>query len=159
MTGLQVSQAYYKHLTCRMITMLRGVLVSAIFKKSIRMRHGDNGDDSAAVTLMSTDIDGIEGGLALFHDIWASVIELVLGVYLLATIVGGASFLVVLPGLGACPGMIESRRYTDSSTQSRRLLRLSWREEWHPRESPGTKRSKPGSRPRQRSSPKSRASR
>ncbi|KJZ71929.1 hypothetical protein HIM_08685 [Hirsutella minnesotensis 3608] len=119
--GIAISKAYYKHLTYRMITMLRGVLVSAIFKKSLRLRQSDKANESAAVTLMSTDIDGIEGGLDQFHDIWASVLELALGVYLLATIVGGASFLVVLPGLITMIASVELARRMAPA-------RVSWNE-------------------------------
>lgn len=53
--------------------------------------------DSAAVTLMSTDIEGVASGLQKIHDIWASVIELGLGVYLLQRQVGTACFLVLVP--------------------------------------------------------------
>lgn len=53
--------------------------------------------DSAAVTLMSTDVDGVASGLQKIHDIWASVVELGLGVYLLQRQVGAACFLVLIP--------------------------------------------------------------
>lgn len=55
--------------------------------------------DAAAVTLMSTDIDGIASGLQSTHDIWASVIELGLGVYLLERQVGVACFLILVPAV------------------------------------------------------------
>lgn len=48
---------------------------------------------------ISPHTDSIENGLTMFHDIWAGIIELGLGIDLLAAMVGGASFLVVLPGL------------------------------------------------------------
>lgn len=100
------------HLTYRIITRLRGLLVSAIFDKTIKLKASDTAANKlAAMTLMSTDIDGLENGLAYFHDIWASIIELALGIYFLAMLVGGASFLVVLPGLGR-----------DSTTDSTRNL-------------------------------------
>lgn len=86
------------HLTCRMITMLRGVLVSAMFKKPLGLEYSQ-AKESAAVTRISPHTDGIENGLTIFHDIWAGIIELGLGIDLLAAMAGGASFLVVLSGL------------------------------------------------------------
>ncbi|KAM4067250.1 ABC transporter [Hirsutella rhossiliensis] len=110
--GIAVTKAYYMHLTYRMIARLRGLLVSAIFNKTLKLKSSsaDSVNESAAATLMSTDIDGIEKGLAVFHEIWASVIELALGIYALATIVGGASFLVVLPGIVTTAASIELAR-------------------------------------------------
>ncbi|POR35875.1 ABC transporter, transmembrane domain, type 1 [Tolypocladium paradoxum] len=96
--GMAVTHAYYTHLTFRFITMLRGALVSSILNKALHLDL-ETAKKSAAVTLMSTDIDAIALGLTYFHDIWTSVIELALGIYFLATIVGGASILVVLPAL------------------------------------------------------------
>lgn len=81
--------------------MLRGQLVSLVFEKTLRLNLG-NGSKSAAVTLMSTDIDGVVSGLTILHDIWAGVIELGLAIFLLATLVGGASFLVVVPAISEC---------------------------------------------------------
>lgn len=98
-TDAKVTRAYYTHLTYRMITMTRGILVSAIFKKTLSL-DSSHTKNSAAVTLMSTDIDGIARGLAVVHDIWASLVELGLGIYILVTVVGKAAFLVVMPTLG-----------------------------------------------------------
>ncbi|EQL02449.1 ABC transporter, transmembrane domain, type 1 [Ophiocordyceps sinensis CO18] len=109
-TGIATTKAYYMHLTYRIITRLRGLLVSAIFDKTIKLKASDTANKLAAMTLMSTDIDGLENGLAYFHDIWASIIELALGIYFLAMLVGGASFLVVLPGLVTTAASIELAR-------------------------------------------------
>lgn len=81
-----------------MITILRGVLISVMFNKPLGLELSQ-AKESAAVTRISPDTDGIENGLTMFHDIWASIIELCLGIDLLAAMVGGDSFLVVLPGL------------------------------------------------------------
>jgi hypothetical protein len=78
--------------------MLRGQLVSVVVEKTLRINLG-NDSKSAAVTLMSTDIDGIVSGLTVLHDVWAGLVELGLAVFLLATLVGGASFLVVVPAV------------------------------------------------------------
>lgn len=67
-----------------------------IYKKSLTLYY-DEAQQEAALTLMSTDIEGIEEGLPLFHDIWASVIQFGLCIYLLIGIIGRAAVLVLLP--------------------------------------------------------------
>ncbi len=53
--GISVSSSFYYHGVFRSVTMLRGLLVTALFSKTTR-RSITAGDDSAAVTLMSTDV-------------------------------------------------------------------------------------------------------
>lgn len=53
---------------------------------------------SATVTLMSTDLTGIEGLTRLFHDMWAAVIELAVGLAILGHIVGTSCVLFLIPG-------------------------------------------------------------
>ena len=81
------------------MTMIRGALVALIFEKTLgleaaKAREGD------AVSLMSADIEGIEPGIELIHEIWASVIELAIALYLLQIQVGAACFFVVIPAVG-----------------------------------------------------------
>jgi ATP-binding cassette subfamily C (CFTR/MRP) protein 1 len=45
-------------------------------------------DNGEAVTLMSSDVDGLEDIARMFHETWAQVIEVVIGLYLLAREVG-----------------------------------------------------------------------
>ena len=92
----QFSRCHYTHHTYRLITSVRGGLVALIFTKVMDL-EASKAKDSAAVTLMSTDVDGVASGLQKIHDIWASVIELGLGVYLLQRQVGTACFLVLVP--------------------------------------------------------------
>lgn len=62
--------------------MIRGSLVSAIYHKttSISITALNN---SAAVTLMSTDVDRIELGLRYVHELWANVVQIGLATWLL----------------------------------------------------------------------------
>jgi len=53
--GIAVSQALYWHRNGRFVTMLRGVLVSAVFAKATQVSVMAT-DDAAAVTLMSSDV-------------------------------------------------------------------------------------------------------
>lgn len=78
--------------------MNRGMLVSAILKQTLELDL-TTVKKSAAVTLMSTDVDNIESGFAMMHDLWAGVLELGIGVFLLARYVGAAAFLVAVPAI------------------------------------------------------------
>lgn len=62
--------------------MIRGALVALIFKKTLRL-EGAALADGAPITIMSTDIGGLERGVMFIHEIWAALLELVIGVYLL----------------------------------------------------------------------------
>jgi len=62
--------------------MLRGTLVSAIFSKSTEISITAL-DNSAAVTLMSTDVDRIVRGIRDAHQLWATVIQIGLATWLL----------------------------------------------------------------------------
>jgi ATP-binding cassette subfamily C (CFTR/MRP) protein 1 len=79
--------------------MLRGALISIIFSKITDLALGAV-EDSAAVTLMSTDIDSIATGLVQMHEIWATPIELGIGIYCLQRQVGLACMLVTIPAMG-----------------------------------------------------------
>ncbi|EED19910.1 ABC multidrug transporter, putative [Talaromyces stipitatus ATCC 10500] len=72
--GIAVSTALYWYFHHRMRAMTRSILVTEIFQKAIKARTG-SGDDSAALTLMSTDIERIDMGFRTLHDMWASVIQ------------------------------------------------------------------------------------
>ncbi|KAH8203470.1 hypothetical protein TruAng_002341 [Truncatella angustata] len=98
--GLAISRGIYNHLIFQLITILRGSLVSLIFKKTIDL-DTISAKEGAAVTLMSTDVDGIATGIQEMHEIWASVVELAVAVYLLERQIGPACFLVVVPAVAS----------------------------------------------------------
>ena len=62
--------------------MVRSCLVSAIYTKVTELPI-TNREKSAAVTLMSTDVQRIMNGLSRVHELWASAIELVIASVLL----------------------------------------------------------------------------
>lgn len=93
---MQFTRAIYRHITFQLITMVRGALVSMIFQKTLELEL-EAVVDSAPVTLMSTDIDGIQRGLQFLHDIWASVLAVGIGLYILQQLLGYSAFLVVVP--------------------------------------------------------------
>lgn len=59
-----------------------------------------NTDDSAAMTLMSTDVERITIGLNMMHETWAGVIEVAIGIYLLYRQLGTPAFVAMGVALG-----------------------------------------------------------
>ncbi|KAE8372815.1 P-loop containing nucleoside triphosphate hydrolase protein [Aspergillus bertholletiae] len=96
--GLAFCTGAYRYHTYRAITMVRGSLVVIIFRKTLALDSSNSFDNSASVTLMSTDIDGIASAFNAVHDIWAGPIEIALGLWLLERHVGIAC---IAPGLTA----------------------------------------------------------
>ena len=62
--------------------MFRGAVASLIYAKTLKLRAGVY-DEAAALTLMSTDIDRIVVSLEGLNEIWARIIEIAIGVWLL----------------------------------------------------------------------------
>ncbi len=62
-------------------------MVSLIYAKTLEIRAGGV-DESAALTLMSTDIDRLAISLQNLCEIWARVIELAIGIWLLGRQLG-----------------------------------------------------------------------
>lgn len=62
--------------------MARSILVTETFVKATEARIG-SGDDNAALTLMSTDIERINVGFMALHDIWVSIIQVALASWML----------------------------------------------------------------------------
>lgn len=83
----------------RMAALLRGAIIPLIFKKTMLLPHA-SATESAATTLMSTDVEGIVNGVPKIHEIWAAIVEIGLGLYLLTTVIDQAAFLVVIPVIG-----------------------------------------------------------
>jgi ATP-binding cassette subfamily C (CFTR/MRP) protein 1 len=93
--GVAISTVRYTHLLYRSITMLRGALVGLIFNRSLALRDGVY-DESAAVTLMSTDVDRIAASMQNMHEIWARVVEVAIGIWLLSIRLGAVSVIPVI---------------------------------------------------------------
>ncbi|KAL3290877.1 ABC multidrug transporter [Colletotrichum asianum] len=96
--GLAISKGVYNHAVYQLTTTLRGGLVSIIFRKSLGL-DAATASQGKAVTLMSTDIDAIASGVKDLHEIWASVLELGIAVYLLNLQIGAACFVVMIPAV------------------------------------------------------------
>ncbi|KAF7943713.1 uncharacterized protein EAE97_005783 [Botrytis byssoidea] len=85
--GLALSTAVYQHRINRLKLMTRGALVGLIHAKTMESPSiaYDNGE---ATTLMSTDADSLDGIAEMVHETWAQVIEVLIGIRLLAIQVG-----------------------------------------------------------------------
>lgn len=80
--GLAISMGQYQHLTYRGITMVRGVLITMLYKKATCLTLRDN-DPANSLTLMSADVERITQGWSTIHEIWANSVEIALAIYLL----------------------------------------------------------------------------
>jgi ATP-binding cassette subfamily C (CFTR/MRP) protein 1 len=67
--------------------MTRAALVELIYEKTLSAPSTTYRDYSA-VTLMSTDVDALEGVSEMFHEAWAQVLEVIVGMILLAQQIG-----------------------------------------------------------------------
>jgi ABC-type multidrug transport system fused ATPase/permease subunit len=87
--GIAVSTAFYWYYQERAMFMARGCLAAAVYKKTTQARL-DAADDSAALTLMSTDVERIRMGLLFIHEFWANAIQVAVASYLLHRKIGAA---------------------------------------------------------------------
>jgi ATP-binding cassette, subfamily C (CFTR/MRP), member 1 len=98
----EISNGFYAHRAVRCVTMLRALLVTAIFNKTTEISITAL-DNSAAVTLMSTDVERIARGLREVHDIWAAVIQITLATWLLQREIGLACLAPVIVSASTFP--------------------------------------------------------
>jgi hypothetical protein len=70
-----------------------------IYDQTIGMTAGDL-NDSAAITLMGTDVERIVANLKNMHEAWASIIELGVAIWLLERQVGVACLIPLVISLG-----------------------------------------------------------
>ncbi|KAK0117906.1 hypothetical protein ONS95_012222 [Cadophora gregata] len=85
--GLALTSGAYQHKANRMATMVRGSLVHAIYAQTLDLSITSL-DESAAVTLMSSDVERICESLVSIHYMWSSPIEIALAVCLLSREIG-----------------------------------------------------------------------
>ncbi|KAJ5933154.1 hypothetical protein N7516_007643 [Penicillium verrucosum] len=85
--GLAISTGFYWYFHHRMRTMSKSILATEIFIKATEARIG-TGDDSAAVTLMSADMERIDTGLRNLHETWASIVQAALAGWMLYIRIG-----------------------------------------------------------------------
>lgn len=84
---VQLSNGWYWHQQYRLITMVRGSLVAVIYSKTMRIELV-SASASEATTLMSADVERIATGLRGMHELWAMMLEVGVGFWLLYRQVG-----------------------------------------------------------------------
>ncbi|KAH7323926.1 ABC transporter-like protein [Rhexocercosporidium sp. MPI-PUGE-AT-0058] len=85
--GLALTAGAYQHKANRMATMVRGTLVNAVYAQTLDLSITSL-DESAAVTLMSSDVERICEAIIPIHNMWSSPIEIGLAVWLLSREIG-----------------------------------------------------------------------
>ncbi|KAI5460736.1 multidrug resistance-associated protein [Mariannaea sp. PMI_226] len=98
--GIAFSTALQRYLHERTMWMARGALAHSVYRKAMQLKIS-NADDSAALTLMSTDIERIRIGFKSLHDFWASPIEIALGSWMLYNNLG-ITFLAPIVLVAVC---------------------------------------------------------
>ncbi|KAI1180557.1 putative ABC multidrug transporter [Nemania sp. FL0916] len=88
-SGIAISSALCWYFHRRTLAMARSMLITEIYVKATKARFG-KGDDGAAVTLMSIDIERINMGFLSLHETWASLLQAALASWLLYGQLGAA---------------------------------------------------------------------
>jgi len=89
----------------RAIVKIRGSLVSCIYEKTLRMPASAK-ESSEAITLMNADMERVTAGLNHIHDVWGSVIELAIAIYLLQIQIGAGAAIPVAFGIRTCRSLL-----------------------------------------------------
>ncbi|ROW02989.1 hypothetical protein VMCG_05737 [Cytospora schulzeri] len=94
--GLAIMMGWSSHLSYRLMTMMRGQLISIIYTKMLTLPIGDV-NESAAMSLMGTDVQTIaESFWYLIVEVIPSVIQVAIAVYLLYVQLGAVCVAPVL---------------------------------------------------------------
>ncbi|CAG9987270.1 unnamed protein product [Clonostachys byssicola] len=80
--GLALCNSRYQHLSYRLVVMIRTRMISVIYQKTFTMDLLQ-GESRAPITLMSTDVERISHGLGFLHDVWGSILEVAIAIWLL----------------------------------------------------------------------------
>jgi ABC-type multidrug transport system fused ATPase/permease subunit len=87
--GIAGSTSFYWYFHERTLCMTRAALAGAIYRKTTEIPL-TAASDSAALTLMSTDVERIRYGFLNLHEFWANTIEVALASWLLYRQLGAA---------------------------------------------------------------------
>ncbi|KEQ97882.1 hypothetical protein AUEXF2481DRAFT_63168 [Aureobasidium subglaciale EXF-2481] len=93
--GIAVSTALYQQQISRIMTKLRGALISMIYSRILVISDGAS-RDGAALTLISSDVDIIIRVLGELNESWARLIEVAVGIGLLSRQVGAVCVVPII---------------------------------------------------------------
>jgi ATP-binding cassette, subfamily C (CFTR/MRP), member 1 len=98
----------YERLLARLGCLERMALVGIIHNRCLTIKDGVF-DDSAAVTLMSNDAGNAASCGNLFHELWSQVLELGIGMYMLARELGWVCIFPLLVVICMLPALLTSQ--------------------------------------------------
>ncbi|KAF5565576.1 ABC transporter integral membrane type 1 [Fusarium napiforme] len=93
--GYALSSAFYWHLTNRLMMMVRGSLVSLIYNSAFESPVPGSAD-TGCLTLMTVDVEKVMLGFEDFHELWASIAQIAIAIYVLAIHMSWASVAPVI---------------------------------------------------------------
>lgn len=79
--------------------LVRGTLLGKIYGKTLVL-PSQKAADGTALTHVTVDIDGIEGGILEFHDLWISYFEIGFSTYFLYIYMQYSCFLLFISTTG-----------------------------------------------------------
>ncbi|KAK0733418.1 P-loop containing nucleoside triphosphate hydrolase protein [Lasiosphaeria miniovina] len=85
--GLAASTAVYQHSLNRLQVMIRAALTGLMHERTL-LAPSDAFSHGRIVALVTTDVVAVEGAAEMFHEIWARLIEVIVGTVLLHRQVG-----------------------------------------------------------------------
>lgn len=97
-TGKSMCTTWYTSYRIKLRVGVRGMLLAALYNKSLRLST-DELSKVAVLTLMSTDVNGIQGLISLSYESWARVIEVGLGLGILAVFIGPSCIFTLIPAI------------------------------------------------------------
>ncbi|PWY82697.1 ATP-binding cassette transporter [Aspergillus eucalypticola CBS 122712] len=115
--GWAISTAVYWRQTNRFNTKVRSGLISMVFNQTSRLKASDI-NDSAAITLMGTDVERIVQSQKTIHETWASVLEVGIAIWLLER---QLLIACVVPGVIAIVSVLAIGPISNRSGQAQKL--------------------------------------
>ncbi|OAG06384.1 P-loop containing nucleoside triphosphate hydrolase protein [Paraphaeosphaeria sporulosa] len=88
--GMAITNALYWHHQLRFLVMLRGSMITTVFRKATDLSLGQF-DPAESVTLMSTDVERVNRGLLDMHDFWANIVQVAVATWLIKVELGVAA--------------------------------------------------------------------
>ncbi|KAK0644149.1 ABC transporter [Cercophora newfieldiana] len=93
--GIAVTTRFYMYLAFRTMAKVRGALVGSIYKAMLSIR-AETGNSSAALSLMSTDVDRLTITAYMLINIGPDIIQVALALWILSTQLGTSSISAII---------------------------------------------------------------
>lgn len=96
--GRAVCSSWYRCIKNQLTLGIRAILISAIYIKSMRL-SAEESAHSAALTLMSTDVNAVEMLVSLSYECWAMMLEIAAGTAVLGRLIGPSCVFTLVPAI------------------------------------------------------------